>query len=114
MAFRGYASERYRRMECGARQGGVGVGAGCNCDHRARSAYPPIILRKIRTVLLCSHSCRVNDQAIRRVLEVAGVEFFGANGGGPGVRLRSGQQQLGRAMREAYQCRTWSRQQEKG
>ncbi len=31
---------------------------------------------------------RVNDQAIRRVLEAAGVEFIDANGGGPGVRLR--------------------------
>jgi ribosome-binding protein aMBF1 (putative translation factor) len=35
---------------------------------------------------------RVNDQAIRRVLEAAGVEFIDANGGGPGVRLRSAQQ----------------------
>jgi hypothetical protein len=32
---------------------------------------------------------RVNDQAIRRVLEAAGVEFIDAEGGGPGVRLRS-------------------------
>ena len=31
---------------------------------------------------------RVNDQAIRRVLEAAGVEFIDANGGGPGVRLK--------------------------
>jgi hypothetical protein len=31
---------------------------------------------------------RVNDQAIRRVLEAAGVEFIDADGGGPGVRLR--------------------------
>ncbi len=31
---------------------------------------------------------RVNDQAIRRTLEAAGVEFIDANGGGPGVRLR--------------------------
>jgi transcriptional regulator with XRE-family HTH domain len=29
-----------------------------------------------------------NDQAIRRALEAAGVEFMDANGGGPGVRLR--------------------------
>jgi hypothetical protein len=36
---------------------------------------------------------RVNDQAIRRVLETAGVEFIDANGGGPGVRLRGAQQQ---------------------
>src|ERR1700680_809189 len=31
---------------------------------------------------------RVNDQAIRRVLEAAGVEFIDENGGGPGARLR--------------------------
>jgi hypothetical protein len=31
---------------------------------------------------------RVNDQAIRRTLEAAGVEFMDAEGGGPGVRLR--------------------------
>ena len=30
---------------------------------------------------------RVNDQAIRRTLEEAGVEFIDAEGGGPGVRL---------------------------
>ena len=34
---------------------------------------------------------RVNDQAIRRVLETAGVEFIDADGGGPGVRLRDAQ-----------------------
>jgi transcriptional regulator with XRE-family HTH domain len=31
---------------------------------------------------------RVNDQAIRRVLEAAGVEFIDENDGGAGVRLR--------------------------
>jgi hypothetical protein len=35
---------------------------------------------------------RVNDQAIRRLLEAAGVEFIDENGGGPGVRLRGAQQ----------------------
>jgi hypothetical protein len=29
-----------------------------------------------------------NDQAIRRALEGAGIEFIDENGGGPGVRLR--------------------------
>ena len=29
-----------------------------------------------------------NDQAIRRTLEAAGIEFIDENGGGPGVRLR--------------------------
>ncbi len=33
---------------------------------------------------------RVNDQAIRRVLEAAGVEFIDADVGGPGVRLKQG------------------------
>lgn len=31
---------------------------------------------------------RVNDGAIRRALEEAGVEFIDADKGGPGVRLR--------------------------
>ena len=35
---------------------------------------------------------RVNDQAIRRILEEAGVEFIDENDGGPGVRLRGVQQ----------------------
>jgi len=38
---------------------------------------------------------RVNDQAIRRTLEAAGVEFIDAEGGGPGVRLRQGQGKAG-------------------
>ena len=29
-----------------------------------------------------------NDQAVRRALETAGVDFIDENGGGPGVRLR--------------------------
>jgi hypothetical protein len=29
-----------------------------------------------------------NDQAVRRALEAAGVEFIDENGGGPGVRLQ--------------------------
>ena len=29
-----------------------------------------------------------NDQAVRRALESAGVEFIDENGGGPGVRLK--------------------------
>jgi hypothetical protein len=33
-----------------------------------------------------------NDQAIRRALEAAGVEFIDENGGGPGVRLRKAHQ----------------------
>jgi hypothetical protein len=29
-----------------------------------------------------------NDLAVRRALELAGIEFIDENGGGPGVRLR--------------------------
>ena len=32
-----------------------------------------------------------NDLAVRRTLELAGVEFIDENGGGPGVRLRKAQ-----------------------
>jgi hypothetical protein len=30
----------------------------------------------------------VNDWAVRRTMEAAGVEFIEENGGGPGVRLK--------------------------
>jgi hypothetical protein len=33
----------------------------------------------------------VNDLAVRRALEAAGVEFIDENGGGPGARLRKRQ-----------------------
>jgi hypothetical protein len=36
-----------------------------------------------------------NDQAVRRALETAGVEFIDENGGGPGVRLRKRQHKRG-------------------
>ena len=36
-----------------------------------------------------------NDLAIRRALELAGVEFIDENGGGPGVRLRKREQKKG-------------------
>jgi len=32
-----------------------------------------------------------NNEALRRALESAGVEFIDENGGGPGVRLRKRQ-----------------------
>jgi hypothetical protein len=41
-----------------------------------------------------------NNQAIRRALEAAGVEFMDENGGGPGVRLRKWQQKKAR-----FSCR---------
>ena len=50
---------------------------------------------------------RVNDQAIRRVLEAAGVEFIDENGGGPGVRLRDVQKS--RRARAALASCFWRR-----
>ena len=41
-----------------------------------------------------------NDLAIRRALEVAGVEFIDENGGGPGVRLRKRHQKRARPGEE--------------
>jgi hypothetical protein len=35
-----------------------------------------------------------NDLAIRRALELAGVEFVDENGGGPGMRLRKPQRPI--------------------
>jgi hypothetical protein len=36
-----------------------------------------------------------NDQAVRRALEAAGIEFIDENGGGSGVRLRKRQRSRG-------------------
>ena len=51
---------------------------------RGRHHHPP------RAELTQSETklTRANDQAIRRTLEAAGVEFIDAEGSGPGVRLR--------------------------
>ena len=40
-----------------------------------------------------------NDMAVRRALEIAGVEFIDENGGGSGVRLRKRHQKKGQASR---------------
>jgi hypothetical protein len=45
-----------------------------------------------------------NDLAVRRTLELAGVEFIDENGGGPGVRLRKRQQPKGRNNHKAIDC----------
>jgi hypothetical protein len=43
-----------------------------------------------------------NDMAIRRALELAGIEFIDSNGGGPGVRLRKpGPTKRGEAVQRA-------------
>ncbi len=48
----------------------------------------------IRRAELTEHETSMtaaNDQAVRRALETAGVEFIDENGGGPGVRFRKRQ-----------------------
>jgi len=40
-----------------------------------------------------------NDMAVRRALEIAGVEFIDENGGGPGVRLRKRNQKKSQVSR---------------
>jgi hypothetical protein len=53
-----------------------------------------VSLRTIRRAeLSAAHTSMTvaNEQAIRRALEAAGIEFIDANGGGPGVRLRTPQ-----------------------
>jgi hypothetical protein len=44
-------------------------------------------IRRAELTASATKLTRVNDQAIRRTLEEAGVEFIDAEGGGPGVRL---------------------------
>jgi hypothetical protein len=39
----------------------------------------------------CIRIMAANNLAVRRALELAGVEFIDENGGGPGVRLRKRQ-----------------------
>ena len=45
--------------------------------------YPPCEVADGETPMMAA-----NDLAIRRTLEMAGVEFIDENGGGAGVRLR--------------------------
>ena len=49
-------------------------------------------IRRAELTARATKLTRVNDQAIRCVLEAAGVEFIDADGGGPGVPLRKAQQ----------------------
>jgi hypothetical protein len=53
---------------------------------RLRLARAPVALADGETSMTTA-----NDLAVRRVLELAGVEFIDENGGGPGVRLRNRQ-----------------------
>jgi hypothetical protein len=64
----------------------------CGSNLAERTQNAPLVQRHC-TVNDQAKLTRVNDQAIRRVLETAGVEFIDADGGGPGVRLRHAQKE---------------------
>lgn len=57
-----------------------------------KTAVGVTTIRRAELTASATKLTRVNDQAIRRVLEAAGVEFINENGGGPGVRLKGPQQ----------------------
>ena len=59
------------------------------------SAVGVTTIRRAELTASATKLTRVNDQAIRRVLEAAGVEFIDEDGGGAGVRLRTPQQKQG-------------------
>jgi hypothetical protein len=58
------------------------------------SRHSAVSLRTIRRAELAEGHMAMttaNNEALRRALESAGVEFIDENGGGPGVRLRKRQ-----------------------
>jgi hypothetical protein len=57
-------------------------------DLARHSALSVTTIRRAELMPSTTALTRANDQAIRRVLEHAGVEFIDADSGGPGVRLR--------------------------
>jgi hypothetical protein len=67
---------------------------GCEAPCRTRNfrAFATTHIRRAELVPSATALTRANDQAIRRALEQAGIEFIDAEGGGgPGVRLRTPQ-----------------------
>jgi hypothetical protein len=57
-------------------------------DLARHSAVSVTTIRRAELMPSATALTRANDQAIRRALESAGVEFIDAEKGGPGVRLR--------------------------
>jgi len=58
------------------------------------SRHSAVSLRTIRRAEVAEGQMvvtKANNEALRRALESAGVEFIDENGGGPGVRLRKRQ-----------------------
>jgi transcriptional regulator with XRE-family HTH domain len=58
-------------------------------DLASHSALSVTTIRRAELKASATALTRANDQAIRRALEQAGVEFIDAEKGGPGVRLRA-------------------------
>ena len=58
-------------------------------DLAKRSALGVTTIRRAELTEDATSLTSSNDLAIRHALESAGVEFIDANGGGPGVRLRT-------------------------
>jgi len=58
-------------------------------DLARHSAVSVTTIRRAELMPSATKLTRANDQAIRRTLENAGVEFIDAEMGGPGVRLRA-------------------------
>jgi transcriptional regulator with XRE-family HTH domain len=57
-------------------------------DLAARSSLSVATIRRAELTDTETSMTAANDLAVRRALELAGVEFIDGNGGGPGVRLR--------------------------
>jgi hypothetical protein len=57
-------------------------------DLARHTALSVTTIRRAELMSSTTALTRANDQAIRRVLEQAGVEFIDGYNGGPGVRLR--------------------------
>jgi hypothetical protein len=58
-------------------------------DLARQSVVSVTTIRRAELMPSATSLTRANDQAIRRTLENAGVEFIDAEKGGPGVRLRA-------------------------
>jgi hypothetical protein len=58
-------------------------------DLARHSAVSVTTIRRAELMPSATALTRANDQALRRPLEQAGVEFIDAENGGPGVRLRA-------------------------
>jgi transcriptional regulator with XRE-family HTH domain len=64
-------------------------------DLARESAVGVATIRRAELAEAATSMTVANDQAVRRALEAAGIEFIDENGGGSGVRLRKRQRSRG-------------------